>query len=62
MPGEELMARLRADPDLHQVPVVVLSADATRHHIARLKAAGAAAYPPNTSPPIGEHPAHDRLA
>jgi CheY-like chemotaxis protein len=44
MPGEQLLALLRAEPATHDVPVVVLSADATQHHIDQLHAAGVAAY------------------
>ena len=44
MPGEEVLARLRADPATAGTPVVVLSADATPDHIRRLMAAGADAY------------------
>jgi signal transduction histidine kinase/ActR/RegA family two-component response regulator len=44
LPGEEVLARLRADPGTSGIPVVVLSADATQDHIDRLRAAGADAY------------------
>jgi signal transduction histidine kinase/FixJ family two-component response regulator len=44
MPGEQVLARLRADPTTSDIPVVVLSADATQHHIDQLTAAGASAY------------------
>jgi CheY-like chemotaxis protein len=44
MPGEEVLRRLRADPATRGVPVVILSADATKHHITELLAAGADAY------------------
>jgi signal transduction histidine kinase/ActR/RegA family two-component response regulator len=44
MPGEEVLARLRADPATSAIPVVVLSADATQNHNSRLTAAGADAY------------------
>jgi CheY-like chemotaxis protein len=44
MPGEQLLALLRAEPATRDVPVVVLSADATQHHIDQLHAAGVAAY------------------
>ncbi|MFC4047463.1 response regulator [Dactylosporangium siamense] len=44
LPGEEVMRRLHADPATSDVPVVVLSADATRPHIERLLAEGATAY------------------
>jgi CheY-like chemotaxis protein len=44
LPGEEVLARLRADPGTSGIPVIVLSADATQDHIHRLTAAGADAY------------------
>ncbi|HEY0000754.1 MAG TPA: response regulator [Actinoplanes sp.] len=44
MPGEELLPLLRAEPGSRDVPVVALSADATAHHMNRLRAAGVAAY------------------
>ena len=44
MPGEEVLRRLRTDPATAGIPVVVLSADATAPHRARLRAAGAADY------------------
>ena len=44
MSGEELLARLRADPPTHAIPVVVLSADATPGQVERLLADGARAY------------------
>ncbi len=44
MPGEELLALLRREPATGNVPVVVLSADATGHSRARLRDAGVAAY------------------
>jgi signal transduction histidine kinase/ActR/RegA family two-component response regulator len=44
MSGEEVMRRLRADETTRHIPVVVLSADATRHQRDQLLAAGAAAY------------------
>jgi CheY-like chemotaxis protein len=50
MPGEQLLHLLRAEPGTRDVPVVVLSADATQHHIDQLHAAGAAAY---LTKPIG---------
>jgi signal transduction histidine kinase/ActR/RegA family two-component response regulator len=44
IPGEEVLRRLRADPTTRDIPVVVLSADATRRHIDQLLSLGAAAY------------------
>jgi PAS domain S-box-containing protein len=42
--GEEVLARLRAEPTNREVPVVIISADATKHQIERLQASGASAY------------------
>jgi CheY-like chemotaxis protein len=42
--GETVLRRLRAEPSMRDVPVVVLSADATLGQIARLRAAGADDY------------------
>jgi CheY-like chemotaxis protein len=44
MPGEEVLRRLRQEPACRDVPVVVLSADATPAQSERLLAAGARAY------------------
>ncbi len=44
MKGDEVLRRLRADPQLCEVPVVVLSADATPQQRERLCAAGAREY------------------
>jgi signal transduction histidine kinase/CheY-like chemotaxis protein len=44
MPGEQLLALLHAESATCDIPVVVLSADATQHHIDQLHAAGVAAY------------------
>jgi signal transduction histidine kinase/ActR/RegA family two-component response regulator len=44
MPGEDLLALLRAQPATHDIPVIVLSADATPHHINQLHAAGVTTY------------------
>ncbi|MFF5297206.1 ATP-binding protein [Paractinoplanes globisporus] len=44
MPGEQLLALLRQEPATHDIPVVVLSADATQHHIEQLQAAGVSGY------------------
>ena len=44
MPGERLLDLLRAEPATRDVPVVVLSADATQHHIDQLHATGVAGY------------------
>jgi len=44
MSGLEVLARLRTNPHTCEIPVVVISADATTGQISRLLAAGAAAY------------------
>ena len=44
--GEEVLARLRADPETAPIPVVVLSADAMPRRIERLLASGADDYLP----------------
>ena len=44
MPGEEVLLRLRAAPETRDIPVVVISADATPGQIRRLLANGARAY------------------
>jgi DNA-binding response OmpR family regulator len=44
MHGSEVLRRLREDPSTAQVPVVVLSADATPSQIERLLTAGARNY------------------
>lgn len=43
-PGEEVLRRVRADPATRDIPVVVLSADATNRQIARLLENGAHDY------------------
>jgi signal transduction histidine kinase/CheY-like chemotaxis protein len=42
--GEEILSRLREDPSTADIPVVILSADATTGRIQRLIAAGAHSY------------------
>ncbi len=44
MDGYEVLRRLRANPESAVIPVVVISADATRGQIDRLLKAGAIAY------------------
>ena len=44
MNGEAVLARLKADPATRDVPVVVVSADATARQIERLRASGADEY------------------
>lgn len=42
--GDEVLAQLRADPRTHDIPVIIVSADATPGQVTRLLAQGAAAY------------------
>ncbi len=44
LPGDEVLARLQSDPVTRDVPVVILSADATPGHMSRLLAKGARTY------------------
>jgi CheY-like chemotaxis protein/two-component sensor histidine kinase len=44
IPGDEVLRRLRADARTAAIPIVVVSADATRGSLERLQAAGADAY------------------
>jgi signal transduction histidine kinase/ActR/RegA family two-component response regulator len=44
MPGEEVLQHLRADPATREIPVIILSADATNRQIARLLDNGARDY------------------
>jgi CheY-like chemotaxis protein len=44
MPGHEVLARLREEPRTRDIPVVILSADATPGQTTRLLAQGARAY------------------
>ena len=44
MLGDEFLRRLKADPAIQQIPVVVLSADATARQIKTLQDLGASAY------------------
>jgi signal transduction histidine kinase/ActR/RegA family two-component response regulator len=44
MPGEEVLRLLRADPTLRDIPVLILSADATQHQVNQLQVAGTAGY------------------
>jgi CheY-like chemotaxis protein len=44
MVGDELLQRLRDDPETASIPVVIVSADATPGHVQRLLSAGAAHY------------------
>ena len=44
LPGWEVLALLRARPETREIPVVVLSADATERQIERMRKAGAYCY------------------
>jgi len=44
MPGQEVLAQLRADPGTREIPVVILSADATPSQVSRVLQQGAHAY------------------
>ena len=44
IPGDEVLARLRADPRTRHIPIVIFSADATERQVKRLLDAGARAY------------------
>jgi two-component system, sensor histidine kinase and response regulator len=44
LPGWEVLSRLQHDDATHEIPVVIISADATSRQIERLMAAGARAY------------------
>jgi len=44
LPGQEVLRALQETPETRQIPVVMISADATRTQIDRLLAAGARAY------------------
>ncbi|HEX8452466.1 MAG TPA: PAS domain S-box protein [Longimicrobium sp.] len=44
LPGEEVLRRLRADPRTGEIPVIVISADATPTTVKRLLESGARAY------------------
>ncbi len=44
VPGDEVLRRLKEDPRTQQIPVVVISAEASPGHVQRLLAAGASGY------------------
>jgi CheY-like chemotaxis protein len=44
MPGDEVLRRLREDPRTSQIPVVVISADASPGQVQRMLSAGAQTY------------------
>ena len=44
IPGDEVLRHLRAEPETRDIPIVMLSADATPNQIERLRAAGASEY------------------
>lgn len=53
MNGEQLVARLKSDPTLASIPVVVVSTDASDHRIRKMIALGASSYV--TKPFCPEH-------
>ena len=44
MQGTEVLKRLKADPETRKIPVIVLTADATRRHAAHVRRLGATDY------------------
>ncbi len=44
MPGTDVLKRLKADPSTREIPVIVLTADASKSQSERVRALGAAAY------------------
>ena len=44
MPGADVLKRLKADPSTREIPVVVLTADASKRQAERVKELGAAEY------------------
>jgi CheY-like chemotaxis protein len=44
MKGEEVLTRLRSDPETASIPVAIISADATPGQVRRLIASGVTAY------------------
>jgi signal transduction histidine kinase/CheY-like chemotaxis protein len=44
VPGDEVLLRLQADPETREIPVVIVSADATEGRVRRVLDAGAADY------------------
>jgi CheY-like chemotaxis protein len=44
LPGSEVLVRLLAEPSTREIPVVILSADATPNQVTRLRSQGAHAY------------------
>jgi signal transduction histidine kinase/CheY-like chemotaxis protein len=46
LPGAEVLARLKADPQISDTPVVIVSAEVSAEQLERLKAQGASAYIP----------------
>jgi CheY-like chemotaxis protein len=57
--GDEVLRRLQADAGTRNIPVVVISADATQQQVDRLTAAGARAY---LTKPINIQQFRDTLA
>ena len=44
IPGEEVLARIKADPDIRNIPVIMVSADAMGDRIEKLLSSGASNY------------------
>jgi CheY-like chemotaxis protein len=44
MTGDDVLRQLKSDPETRDIPVIVISADATTRHVQRILADGAAAY------------------
>jgi CheY-like chemotaxis protein len=44
VPGQDVLHQLRTTPETREIPVAIVSADATKGHVGRLLSAGAAAY------------------
>jgi two-component system, chemotaxis family, chemotaxis protein CheY len=44
MNGEEFLARMAADEQLHAIPVLVVSTDGTRHRVEQMMSLGAKGY------------------
>ena len=44
IPGQEVLAQLRADPRTSDIPILVITADATATQMQRMLASGARAY------------------
>ena len=49
MPGTEVLKRLKADPPTREIPVIVLTADASKSQAERVRALGADRLPDQTA-------------